>query len=114
TTLQPQVERLDRQRRDLTWPERQRRYAVRDGLLLAEAKLQDALGELDELGLQVLDANSGRIGFPTIVNDRKAYFSWRLGEENLRSWQFAEEAVLRPIPPAWQKAGDISMSGKVG
>jgi len=112
--LQPEIGRLDRQRHDLRWPERQRRYAVREEMNTADRKLQEALDELDELGLAVLDGDVGRIGFPTIVNDRRAYFSWRMGEEGLRSWHFAEEVVLRPIPPAWHKAGDISLSGKIG
>ena len=30
TRLQPEQDRLDRHRRDLSWPERQRRYAVRE------------------------------------------------------------------------------------
>src|SRR6516165_9026746 len=34
--LQPQQATLDRQKRELTWPERQRRYQIKDEITLAE------------------------------------------------------------------------------
>src|SRR5947209_14941861 len=43
------------------------------------------------------------------VNDRRAFFSWQPGEDGIRSWHFVEESASRPIPPAWLKAGDISL-----
>jgi hypothetical protein len=58
----------------------------------------------------LLDNEQGRVGFPTMVNDRRAYFSWHTGEDGLHSWQFADEDVTRPIPLAWLK--EISFSGK--
>jgi hypothetical protein len=110
--LHPEQERLDRQRRDLLWPERQRRYQLHEEISILEHHLQGALQELDGLSLSLLDSRVGRIGFPTIVNDRRAYFSWRPGEETVRTWHFAEETVCRPIPPSWLKVGDISLTGK--
>jgi len=108
--LQPEEETLDRKKRVLAWPERQRRYQVKDELAQADLRLQDAIGELRELGLVLLDGGQGRVGFPTVVNDRRAYFSWHAGEDALHSWQFADEDVTRPIPLAWLK--EISYSGK--
>ena len=110
--LQPEQERLDRQRRDLRWPERQRRYQIHEEITGLERRLQEALAELHGLALALLDADAGRIGFPTIVNDRRAFFSWRPGEETIRSWHFAEETTCRPIPASWLKVGDISLTGK--
>jgi hypothetical protein len=110
--LQPEQERLDRQRRELRWPERQRRYQLREEITGLERHLQDALQELQTLAVALLDSKAGRLGFPTIVNDRRAYFSWRPGEETIHSWHFAEENVCRPIPPSWLKVGDISLTGK--
>src|SRR5688572_13472048 len=86
--LQPEQERLDRHRRDLVWQERQRRYQVRDEVTAAEIHLRGALDELQTLGLSLLDADHGRVGFPTLVNDRRAFFSWQPGEEGIRSWHF--------------------------
>lgn len=108
--LVPEQEKLDRQKRVLAWPERQRRYAISEDVAQAEGGLQDALTELRELGVVLLDGDQGRVGFPTLVNNRRAYFSWHPGEEGLHSWQFADENITRPIPLAWLK--EISLSGK--
>jgi hypothetical protein len=110
--LQPEQERLDRHKRDLVWLERQRRYQVHEEINCAEARLQSAFSELRELGLALLDPETGRIGFPTLVNDRQAFFSWQPGEEALRSWHFAEETACRPIPASWWKVPEVSLSGK--
>jgi hypothetical protein len=110
--LQPEQDRLDRHKRDLVWVERQRRYQVHEEIAGAERHLQHAIEELQTLGVTLLEADTGRVGFPTLVNDRKAYFSWRPGEEGLSSWHFAEETTCRPIPAAWWKVTDTSLSGK--
>lgn len=107
--LQPEEEALDRKKRVLAWPERQRRYQVKDELASADLCLQDALTELRELGVTLLDGDQGRVGFPTMVNNRRAYFSWHTGEDGLHSWQYADEDLTRPIPLAWLK--EISFSG---
>ena len=89
---------------------RQRRYQVKDELARVDSSLQGALAELRDLGLVLLDTDQGRVGFPTVVNNRRAYFSWHAGEEGLHSWHFADEDVSRPIPLTWLK--EISFSGK--
>lgn len=101
--LLPEEERLDRQRRDLAWPARQRRYEIKEELAKAEKDLEIAIAELRDLGLTVLSETQGRIGFPTMVNNRKAFFSWSPGEDTLKTWRFADEDVDRPIPPTWLK-----------
>src|SRR5215831_2350412 len=88
--LAPEQNQLDRQRRTLAWPERQRRYNLREETSAAERNLGDALHELQELGVSLLDPDLGRVGFPTRVNDRPAYFSWSPGEDGLHYWHFAE------------------------
>src|SRR5262249_45097117 len=107
--LRPEQQRLDRNRHNLSWPQRQRRYEVREETIVAEQNLLDALAELEVLGLNLENQAAGQIGFPTLVNDRKAYFSWKLGENGLQYWHFAGEAVRRPIPSTWAKAADIRL-----
>ena len=101
--LYPEADRLDRQRHQLDWPGRQRRYQIKEELARADQSLQANVAELHELGLVLLDESLGQIGFPTLVNNRKAYFSWHSGEETLNTWQFADEDVQRPIPASWLK-----------
>lgn len=101
--LLPEEERLDRDRRSLDWPARQRRYEVKEELARSERELEVAHAELRDLGVVVLDDLLGRVGFPTLVNNRRAYFSWVLGEDGLHTWRFADEDVDRPIPASWLK-----------
>lgn len=101
--LQPELQRLDQQRRILTWPQRSRRYAIQDELVSLDRALQENLAELTVLGVVLLDGSMGLIGFPTMVNDRKAFFSWKPGEASLDFWNFADEMVRHPVPESWTK-----------
>ena len=64
--------------------------------------LQDAAAELEVLGVALLHGRTGLVGFPTMVNDRPAYFSWRPGEETLGFWNYADDLVRRPVPASWR------------
>jgi hypothetical protein len=101
--LHPEEERLDRLRHSLDWPGRQRRYEVKEEIGRADKDRDAAHLELRELGLVLLDDMEVRVGFPTMVNNRRAYFSWRLGEPALNTWRFSDEDVDRPIPVTWLK-----------
>lgn len=101
--LYSEEKRLDRQRHSLDWAMRKRRYEIKEELAKADKDLEAALTELHELGLVLLNELEGRIGFPTLVNNRRAYFSWHLGEERLQNWRFADEDADRPIPASWLK-----------
>jgi hypothetical protein len=106
--LTPEHERLHRQRRDLSWPQRHRRYRVEEEIAGVEARRLEVVDELRNLGIALLDPDKGRVGFPTIVNDRRACFSWKPSEDNIRFWHFADESVRRPIPQAWLKEISIA------
>ena len=95
---------LERNRRELTWPERERRYFLSDEVAKAEQRRKDAVSELKELGVQVLDTAHGRVGFPTIVNTKPAFFSWKPDEADIEYWHFAgDDERRRLIPESWKK-----------
>ena len=106
--LEPEQERLERQRRDLVWQERQRRYQISDEIAAAEKAWATAVGELNELGLTLVDDEAGEVDFPTKVNGRSAAFTWMVGEEALRHWHYADEESRRPIPADWDKVGTVT------
>jgi hypothetical protein len=110
--LTPEQERLHRQRRELGWSERSRMYNVREQIALAEQSLQEAVAELAALGAVVIDSEFGRVGFPTVVNGRRAYFSWQTGEEGIQFWHFPEEERRRPVPATWLKSANVNTSEK--
>jgi hypothetical protein len=99
--LRPERERLDRKRHSLVWPERARRYQLGEAIAAAERELADVRGELEALTVEVLHPASGLVGFATVVNGRRAYFSWRPGEEGIGFWNFAGDPARRPVPAAW-------------
>jgi hypothetical protein len=101
-------EGLDRNRQTLTWPERQRRYFLQDEVTRLQQRRKNAVGELKVLGVQVLDVALGRVGFPTIVNTKPAFFSWQSGEEEVGFWHFAGDDRRRPIPVSWAKEAPMA------
>ena len=107
--LQPQEERFQKQRRNLDWAQRKQRYLLQSDIAAQDSGMQDALEELNQLGVVLLDVEDGRVGFPTLVNNRPAFFTWKPGEDGPHTWQFAEENVTRPIPPAWLQ--EVSVTG---
>jgi hypothetical protein len=92
---------LEEHRRTLAWPERARRYAVQEEIGQLEQELARNLTELEALGVTLLDPAPGLVGFPTIVNDRRAFFSWQPGETGLVFWNFAGDRVRREVPEHW-------------
>jgi hypothetical protein len=112
--LTPEQERLERQRHDLVWQERQRRYQVADEIVAAEKALATAVGELNGLGVAIIDDEAGEVDFPTKVNGRSAAFSWLLGEDELRHWHYSDEEFRRPIPTDWDKVAGATATRSRG
>jgi hypothetical protein len=102
-------EGLDRDKRNLSWAERARRYTVQGEVARLQTRLEDEVRELDSLGAVILNPTLGQIGFPTLVNGRPAYFSWKLGEDGVNYWHFDGEQDRRPIPPNWFEGSQIRL-----
>ena len=99
--LLPERERLETSRQGLPWPQRARRYQVNEEIASLEKGLLSLDAELEALGVCLLDGDTGLVGFPTLVNNRPAFFSWQPDEEALSWWNFADETVRRPVPEDW-------------
>ena len=108
--LAPEQERLDRQRHDLVWQERQRRYQVGEEISAAEKSLTAAVTELQSLGVSLVNDESGEVDFPTRINGRTAAFNWCYGEERLDHWHYSGEDLRRPIPADWQLSSAVPSS----
>ncbi len=101
--LRPELARLERARLKLAWPQRSRRYQLQEEIVVAQAEFRTAVAELERLGVALLDAGSGLVGFPTVVDDRRAFFSWQPGEESLGYWNFADDTERRPVQSDWTR-----------
>jgi hypothetical protein len=99
--LEPELHQLDREKRSLDWPARCRRYRLREQATLGGQNLHEAVAELEGLGVTLVDPSHGQVGFPTQVNGRRAFFSWRAGEEEVAFWHFAGETTRHTIPLNW-------------
>lgn len=99
--LSDERDALDRHRRDLSWPERKRRYLVHEELTDVEKRRDAAAAELEELGVAVVDPATGRVGFPTVVNNKLAYFSWQSGEDTIQTWHYGHDPRRRAVPEGW-------------
>jgi hypothetical protein len=110
--LQPEQDSLDRHRRDLVWAERDRRYRIHEEITAAEKALKTAVGELNDLGIALLDRERGKVAFPTRINGRPAVFSWQPDEEDVNYWSYEEEEVRRPIPQDWTPGTPLRLKGK--
>ena len=64
-----------------------------------EKSLEQAMKEIEQLGVVVKDLGNGLIDFPCRVGDREAYLCWRLGEPSIRFWHTTDEgfAGRKPI-----------------
>ena len=109
--LETEQDQLDRNRRQLEWAARNRRYSLREEVAKAEQNYGMALTELDELGVSLVDLANGRVDFPTRINGRSAAFSWQLGEEAVSHWRYTEEEQLRPIPKDWEQGTPLRLRG---
>ncbi len=110
--LSVEQEALDKNRRDLNWTDRQRRYAVHEEVARHEKSLAGAESELAALGLTLVDAGAGRVDFPTRINGRPAAFSWQLGEDAVQFWRYTGEDHRRPIPADWQPGAPLRSRGE--
>jgi hypothetical protein len=92
---------LDREKTHLSWPERERRYAVQGEVDRLQKTLEEQKKELDLIGAVLVNPIAGQVDFPTLVNGRPAYFSWQIGDKSVEYWHFDDEEARRPIPPNW-------------
>jgi hypothetical protein len=103
TRMHAEKEHLDGNRRSLAWPARSRRYQLQEEIAAQEQSFRAVLSELEGLSVVLVAPESGQVGFPTLVNNRPAFFSWRPGENDLRHWHFADDLSRQPIPEDWTK-----------
>jgi hypothetical protein len=73
-----------------------RRRAERDKLFQG---IQDAMAEIDAIGVQVKDLEIGLLDFPCQVEDEIVLLCWKYGEEKIEFWHGMEEgfAGRKPI-----------------
>ncbi len=49
-------------------------------------RLEELIGRIQEMGVELKDINSGLLDFPAMRDGREVYLCWRYGEEEIRFW----------------------------
>src|SRR6202790_2985522 len=57
----------------------------------AEQRAKDALAEIDSIGVQVKDIDTGLLDFPCEVDGRTVLLCWKMGEKSITHWHGTEE-----------------------
>jgi hypothetical protein len=64
-------------------------------------RLQECIGRLDELGVQVKDLDAGLVDFPSVREGEEVLLCWRVGEDAVEFWHGLDEgfAGRKPLEP---------------
>jgi hypothetical protein len=65
-----------------------RRRAEKDK---AVQRAKDTLAEIDSIGVQVKDLDTGLLDFPCVVEDQVILLCWKMGEKGITHWHGVEE-----------------------
>lgn len=62
-------------------------------------RIEGYLRELEGLGIEMRDLETGLVDFPTLMNGEPAYFCWKPGEAEVLWWHAASQGVAdrRPV-----------------
>lgn len=58
-----------------------------------EARVFACVEEVESIGGQIVDLDTGEVTFPTLIDGRPAYLVWRPGDLVAMWYRFADEAV---------------------
>jgi hypothetical protein len=53
-------------------------------------RAQESIAEIDAIGVQVKDLDSGLLDFPCRINDQVVLLCWRMGERAIEHWHTVE------------------------
>ena len=70
--------------------------------------IRKALHEVERMGAQVKDIQSGLVDFPSLLYGRDVLLCWRLGEDQVKFWHDPEAGFKgrQPLPVADEGTGD--------
>ena len=54
-------------------------------------RIEEFLGEIEQAGCVIKDLEEGLVDFPYLIEDRKVFLCWKLGEERVLYWHGTDE-----------------------
>ncbi len=84
-----------------------RQRAELDGHLQRE---RESVAEIDAIGVQVKDVDSGLLDFPCRVDDQVVLLCWRMGETTIEHWHTVEDGFKgrRPVDERFRRRSNTN------
>ena len=71
---------------------------IQEDLKNETAHLEDYVSELEQLGVILRSAHDGIVDFPTIIDDRPAYYTWQMEQQDIVDFHRADETTADRKP----------------
>jgi hypothetical protein len=73
---------------------------TRTDLRVETEQLEELISELEGLGVILRSAYDGIVDFPMVMNEKAAYYCWKMGDRDVSSWHYPRESYSerRPVP----------------
>src|SRR5260370_14180813 len=68
---------------------------IQEELERKKERLMECAKELENLGVELKDPNTGLVDFPAMMDGHEVYLCWRLGESKVAFWHEIEAGVAR-------------------
>ena len=76
----------------------------------SSTRIEGYLRELEELGIEIRDLETGLVDFPTVMRGEPAFLCWKIGDEAVLWWHAAGQgfADRQPIPAEERAVAEAS------
>lgn len=73
-------------------------------------RVRESVAEIDAIGVQVKDVDSGLLDFPCRVDDKVVLLCWRMGEPAIEHWHTVEDGFKgrRPLDDRFRRRSNPS------
>lgn len=73
-------------------------------------RVRESIAEIDAIGVQVKDVDSGLLDFPCRVDDQVVLLCWRMGETSIEHWHTVEDGFKgrRPVDERFRRRSNSS------
>jgi hypothetical protein len=73
-------------------------------------RVRESIAEIDEIGVQVKDVETGLLDFPCRVDDQVVLLCWKLGESTIEHWHTIEDGFKgrKPLDERFRRRSNSS------
>jgi hypothetical protein len=73
-------------------------------------RVRESIAEIDSIGVQVKDVDSGLLDFPCRIDDQVVLLCWRMGETTIEHWHTIEDGFKgrQPVDERFRRRSNSS------